>query len=96
MLFADAGVSCVIEASDIDPTALQRAAQGCYADAAFFELPKDLRERYLVRSGGFYEVSPALREQVRFSPRHSFIAAAAGRRRVRSRLLPQPAHLSRA
>jgi chemotaxis methyl-accepting protein methylase len=67
MLFADAGVSCVIEASDIDPTALQRAAQGCYADAAFFELPKDLRERYLVRSGGFYEVSPALREQVRFS-----------------------------
>jgi chemotaxis methyl-accepting protein methylase len=67
MLFADAGVSCVIEASDIDPTALQRAAQGCYADAAFFELPRDLRERYLVRSEGFYEVSPALREQVRFS-----------------------------
>ena len=67
MLFADAGVSCVIEASDIDPTALQRAAHGCYADAAFFELPKDLRERYLVRSDGSYEVSPALREQVRFS-----------------------------
>jgi len=67
MLFAEAGVSCVIEATDIDPAALQRAAHGCYADAALFELPKDLRERYLVRGDGFYEVSPALREQVRFS-----------------------------
>jgi chemotaxis methyl-accepting protein methylase len=67
MLFAEAGVSCVIEATDIDPTALQRAAHGCYADAALFELPKDLRERFLVRSEGCYEVSAALREQVRFS-----------------------------
>ena len=66
MLFAEVGVNCVIEATDIDPTALQRAAHGCYADAALFELPRDLRERYLVRSDGSYEVSPALREQVRF------------------------------
>ena len=67
MLFAEAGVSFVIEATDIDPAALQMAAHGCYADAVLFELPKDLRERYLVRGDGFYEVSPALREQVRFS-----------------------------
>jgi chemotaxis methyl-accepting protein methylase len=67
MLFAEAGVSCVIEATDIDPAALRTAAHGCYANAALFELPRDLRERYLVRSDGFHEVSPALREQVRFS-----------------------------
>jgi two-component system CheB/CheR fusion protein len=67
MLFADAGVSCNIEATDIDPAALQRAARGYYADAALIELPKDLRERYLARSEGSHEVSPALREQVRFS-----------------------------
>lgn len=67
MLFAQAGTSCVIEATDIDPSALQTAAHGCYTDAAFFELPKDLRERYLIRSDGYHEVSPALREQVRFS-----------------------------
>jgi chemotaxis methyl-accepting protein methylase len=67
MLFAEAGLSCVIEATDIDPAALQRAAHGYFADAALFELPKDLRERYMVRVDGFYEVSPALREQVRFS-----------------------------
>jgi chemotaxis methyl-accepting protein methylase len=67
MLFAEAGIGCTIEATDIDPAALQRAAHGYYADAALFELPKDLRERYLTRSDGFHEVSPALRAQVRFS-----------------------------
>jgi chemotaxis methyl-accepting protein methylase len=67
MLFAEAGLSCVIEATDIDPAALQRAAHGYYPDAALIELPKDLRECYLARSDGFYEVSPLLRGQVRFS-----------------------------
>lgn len=67
MLFAEAGVSCTIEATDIDPAALRKAARGYYADAALIELPKDLRERYLVRSDGFHEVNPLLREQVRFS-----------------------------
>lgn len=67
MLFAEAGVSCVIQATDIDPAALRRAARGYYADAALIELPKDLRERYLVRGDGFHEVSPELRAQVRFS-----------------------------
>jgi chemotaxis methyl-accepting protein methylase len=67
MLFAEAGLSCLIEATDIDPAALQRAAHGYYPDAALIELPKDLRERYITRSDGFYEVSPVLRGQVRFS-----------------------------
>ncbi len=67
MLFAEAGMSCIIEATDIDPAALRRAARGYYADAALIELPKDLRDRYLVRSDGFHEVSRLLREQVRFS-----------------------------
>jgi len=67
MLFAEAGVRCAIEATDIDPAALRRAGHGYYADAAFVELPKDLRERYLVRSDGSHEVNPLLREQVRFS-----------------------------
>lgn len=74
MLFAEAGVSCTIEATDIDPAALQRAAQGCYADAALIELPRDLRERYVIRSDGFHEVSPLLREQVRFS-HHDILAS---------------------
>jgi chemotaxis methyl-accepting protein methylase len=74
MLFAEAGASCAIQATDIDPTALQRAAHGCYADAALFELPRDLRERYLVRGDGFHEVSPALREQVQFS-HHDILAS---------------------
>jgi chemotaxis methyl-accepting protein methylase len=74
MLFAEAGASYTIEATDIDPAALQRAAHGYYTDAAFFELPKDLRERYISRSDGFYEVSPQLREQVRFS-RHDVLAS---------------------
>jgi Methylase of chemotaxis methyl-accepting proteins len=74
MLFAEAGVSCTIEATDIDPTALRRAARGFYADAALIELPKDLRERYLVRSDGFHEVNPLLREQVRFS-HHDILAS---------------------
>ncbi len=74
MLFAEAGASYTIEATDIDPAALQRASQGYYTDAAFFELPKDLRERYISRSDGFYEVNPQLREQVRFS-RHDVLAS---------------------
>lgn len=74
MLFAEAGVSGTIEATDIDPAALQRAARGYYPDAALIELPKDLRERYVTRSDGFYEVSPALREHVRFS-RHDVLSS---------------------
>jgi chemotaxis methyl-accepting protein methylase len=74
MLFAEAGLSCVIDATDIDPAALQRAAQGYFADAALIELPKDLRERYLVRTDGFHEVSAALRAQVRFS-HHDILAS---------------------
>ena len=42
--------------------------------APLFELPKDLRERYILRSDGFYEVSPQLRELVRFS-RHDVLAS---------------------
>lgn len=74
MLFAEAGLSCSIEATDIDPAALQRAAQGYFADAALYELPKGLRDRYLARSDGFHEVSPSLREQVRFS-HHDILSA---------------------
>jgi chemotaxis methyl-accepting protein methylase len=74
MLFAETGVSCIIEATDIDPAALQRAAHGYYPDAALIELPKDLRERYLVRTDGSHEVSPVLREQVRFS-RHDILSS---------------------
>jgi len=76
MLFAEAGMSCIIEATDIDPGALRRAARGYYTDAALIELPKDLRDRYLVRSDGFYQVSAALREQVRFS-HHDILASRA-------------------
>jgi chemotaxis methyl-accepting protein methylase len=75
MLFAEAGVSCTIEATDIDPAALQRAARGYFADAALIELPKDLRERYLLRGDGFQEVTPTLRERVRFS-HHDILASA--------------------
>jgi chemotaxis methyl-accepting protein methylase len=74
MLFADAGLSCAIEATDIDPAALQRAAQGYYPDAAFFELPRDLRDRYLLRMDGFHQVNPLLREHVRFS-RHDILSS---------------------
>ena len=74
MLFAEAGRSCLSEATDIDPGALRRAARGYYTDAALIELPKDLRDRYLVRSDGFYQVSAALREQVRFS-HHDILAS---------------------
>jgi chemotaxis methyl-accepting protein methylase len=74
MLFAEAGLNCEIEATDIDPGALLRAAHGYYADAALIELPKDLRERYLVRSDGSHQVSPLLRERVRFS-RHDILSS---------------------
>jgi chemotaxis methyl-accepting protein methylase len=74
MLFAEACVACNIEATDIDPAALHRAAQGYYPDAALIELPAELRERYLSRSDGFYEVSSALRPRVRFS-HHDILAS---------------------
>jgi chemotaxis methyl-accepting protein methylase len=67
MLFAEAGIDCAIEATDIDPGALHRASHGYYADAALIELPKDLRERYLIRTDGSHEVNPLVRERVRFS-----------------------------
>jgi chemotaxis protein methyltransferase CheR/two-component system CheB/CheR fusion protein len=71
MLLDEASIAGSVEATDIDPGALQWARAGVYADEAAAELPKRLRERYLERAPGpraaRWRVREALRERVRFS-----------------------------
>jgi two-component system CheB/CheR fusion protein len=74
MLLEEAGLDGVIEATDIDAQALERAAAGQYSDDAFAELPEPLRDRYCERSSGGYVVRPALRERIRFS-RHDLTSS---------------------
>jgi chemotaxis methyl-accepting protein methylase len=71
MLLEDAGVRGTIEATDIDPAALEAAQGGVYAAESSAELPAELAARYLVPvfSGrrALVAVARALRERVSFA-----------------------------
>lgn len=70
MLLDEAGIPGVVEATDVDPSALEAAAAGVYAREACAELPASLAARYLApwRRGAREEVrvSDAVRARVRF------------------------------
>jgi chemotaxis methyl-accepting protein methylase len=70
LLLAELGREDVVEATDLDPGALERARAGVYPPEALEELPPHLRERYFepTRSGRslVYRVSSLLRTRVRF------------------------------
>lgn len=71
MLLVDAGIEGRIDATDIDPDALDRAAAATYGAEAFEELPADLRARYVVPPApdgvAKYRVCECVRERVRYS-----------------------------
>lgn len=74
MLLDEAGIPGTVEATDIDPGALERAALGRrYVSATLSELPLELRNRYLEPEDGGYTVRKSLRDRVRFS-RHDLSA----------------------
>jgi len=60
----------MVEATDIEPQALERARAGIYPLEALDELPLELRERYVEPAGAgataAYQISSALRARVRF------------------------------
>jgi chemotaxis methyl-accepting protein methylase len=71
MLLDESGINGIVEASDIDPQALQIANAGVYTAEAFSEIPSTLYERYveLIRVGNIerHRIRHALRERVRFT-----------------------------
>jgi len=71
MLLDEASIEGSVEATDIDPRALEWALGGVYAAEAAAELPQELRERYLDCASGrrkpALRVRARLRERVRFS-----------------------------
>ncbi|HZM35861.1 MAG TPA: protein-glutamate O-methyltransferase CheR [Burkholderiales bacterium] len=71
MLLDEASIEGRVEATDIDPRALELALAGEYAAEAVAELPRELRERYLEAAAGgrkpTLRVRASLRERVRFS-----------------------------
>jgi chemotaxis methyl-accepting protein methylase len=71
MLLDEAGVEGAVEATDIDPLALEWARAGVYAEEAAADLPAELRERHLEavpgRRAPQWRVRDALRQRVRFS-----------------------------
>jgi chemotaxis methyl-accepting protein methylase len=71
MLLDEASIAGSVEATDIDPGALQWGRAGVYAAEAAAELPERLRERYLERVPGpraaRWRVRESLKARVRFS-----------------------------
>ena len=53
-------------ATDADPTVLQRAAEGCYAEGSLRELPNAYRECAFVRRGPLFCVRPDIKGLARF------------------------------
>jgi chemotaxis protein methyltransferase CheR/two-component system CheB/CheR fusion protein len=58
-----------IVATDLNPEALEMAAEGVYRQTAFKEMTPALRERYTVPKGQHAEVLPEIRALVRFEKR---------------------------
>lgn len=67
MLLEEAGAPGIVEATDIDPTALHAAKLAHYSDASLTELPSVLRERYLEAADDRSLVCESIRRRVRFS-----------------------------
>lgn len=69
MLLHDLNIDAVVEATDIDPSALAFAQRARYKHGAIGALPSALANRYLVRgtARGEVHVAPELRHIVRFS-----------------------------
>ena len=76
MLLDEAGIDGTIDATDLDPGALQTARAARYSAPAFAELPTELRERYCELAGEDSLVIAPLRERVRFA-QHDLASPAA-------------------
>ncbi|MEM0935343.1 MAG: chemotaxis protein CheB [Pseudomonadota bacterium] len=63
----DAGPRVAVFGTDIDDEALRTARRGVYPNSIAEEVPAEYLERYFRPTSGGYEVSPALRDIVRFS-----------------------------
>jgi chemotaxis methyl-accepting protein methylase len=78
MLLAERNQPGWVEATDVDPTALERARAGTYQAYAFEELPRELADRYVVSPPGAPpgqgRVADLLRARTRFS-RHDLTSA---------------------
>ncbi|VTR94047.1 chemotaxis protein : CheR Chemotaxis protein methyltransferase, MCP methyltransferase, Protein-glutamate O-methyltransferase_ OS=Arthrospira sp. PCC 8005 GN=cheR1 PE=4 SV=1: CheR_N: CheR [Gemmata massiliana] len=53
-------------ASDISPSALEKAQRGVYRERSFRALPRDLREKYFTPADGGQRVAPELHARVKF------------------------------
>ena len=73
MLLDEAGIDGTIDATDLDPRALQAALAARYPAAAFAELPAELRERYCEPTAEDSVVTTRLRQRVRFA-QHDLIS----------------------
>lgn len=67
-----------ITASDLNIEALDRARAGSYPRTAFQEMDAALQERYFVRKGQHFEVTPELKDCVRFEQRDVLTGAPPG------------------
>lgn len=53
-------------ASDVSPSALEKARHGVYRERSFRTLPRDLREKYFTPTDGGQRVAPELHSRVKF------------------------------
>jgi chemotaxis protein methyltransferase CheR len=57
-----------ILATDLDEDALASAERGLYGERAVAQVPERLRERWLARRGGLYELDPGIRRRIEYRP----------------------------
>ena len=60
------GVKADVIGTDIDPSALEKARQGCYGERSLRLVPDDLRRRYFTCDGRTYRVTPEVARLVTF------------------------------
>jgi chemotaxis protein methyltransferase CheR len=74
MVLEELGIEGRVLATDIDPAALQVAAEGVYAEDTFAELPAALRDRFILAEPGGrrWRVHDAVRRRIEFC-RHDLL-----------------------
>ena len=91
----DAPPSIQVFATDVDEQAIDDARQGLYPSTIEADVSAERLRRFFAKDHGLYRVRKALREKVLFAA-HNLLEATRPFRTLRSRLLPQPPHLSHA
>ncbi|GIN85664.1 chemotaxis protein methyltransferase [Heyndrickxia sporothermodurans] len=65
--------SISIFATDIDENAIQKAKNGIYPDRSLNEVPEEMKRKFFIQNGTYYQISEEIKKTVTFK-RHNLLA----------------------